>query len=84
MDVQKIRKDFPILETGVIYLDNTASSLTPEPVLEKMNEYYHQYRANVGRAVHRLSQRASEEYEGARRCNWGDHKTPTILPCGRC
>ena len=65
-DVQKIRKDFPILNTGIIYLDNTASSLTPEPVIDKMNEYYHDYRANVERGVHRLSQKASEEYEGAR------------------
>jgi cysteine desulfurase / selenocysteine lyase len=65
LDVQKVRKDFPILSTGIIYLDNTASSLTPEPILEKMNEYYHEYRANVERAVHRLSQKASEEYEAA-------------------
>jgi len=61
-----VRKDFPILETGVIYLDNAASSLTPEPVLQKMLEYYRQYRANVERGVHRLSQRASQEYERAR------------------
>jgi cysteine desulfurase/selenocysteine lyase len=65
LNVQKIRKDFPILDTGIIYLDNTASSLTPEPVIDKMNEYYRQYRANVERAVHRLSQKASEEYEAA-------------------
>ena len=64
-DVQKIREDFPILKTGLIYLDNTASSLTPEPVLQKMLEFYHQYRANVERGIHRLSQKASEEYEKA-------------------
>lgn len=67
MDVEKIRGDFPILRTGIIYLDNAASSLTPEQVLEKMLEYYHEYRANVERGVHRLSQRASEEYEEAHR-----------------
>lgn len=66
LNVQKIRKDFPILEKGVIYLDNTASSLTPEPVLQKMLEFYRQYRANVGRGIHSLSQKASEEYELAR------------------
>jgi len=65
-DVRKTREDFPILKTGVIYLDSTATSLTPEPVLQKMLEYYHQYRGNVGRGVHRLSQRASEEIERAR------------------
>jgi len=67
LDVERIRGDFPILGSGIIYLDNAASSLTPEPVLEKMLEYYHEYRANVERGVHRLSQRASEEYEEAHR-----------------
>jgi len=65
LDVQKVRKDFPVLKTGIIYLDNTATSLTPEPVLQKTLEFYREYRANVERAVHRLSQRASEEYERA-------------------
>ena len=60
--MQDVRKDFPILETGVIYLDSAATSLTPEPVLQKMLEFYHQYRANVERGIHRLSQKASEEY----------------------
>jgi len=67
LDVNEIRKDFPILKTGIIYLDSTASSLTPEPVLERMLEYYREYRANVERGVHRLSVKASEEYEGARK-----------------
>ena len=63
---KKIRQDFPILKTRVIYFDSAASSLTPEPVLQKMLEFYHEYRANVGRGVHRLSQEANEEYEKAR------------------
>ncbi len=66
MNVQTIRRDFPILQTGIIYLDNAASSLTPEPVLEKMLEFYHEYRANVERGVHRLSQRAGDEFAVAR------------------
>ncbi|MFB0500903.1 MAG: aminotransferase class V-fold PLP-dependent enzyme, partial [Candidatus Bathyarchaeia archaeon] len=66
LDAQKIRRDFPILDSGIIYLDNAASSLTPEPVVQKMLEFYHDYRANVERAIHRFSQRASEEYEKAR------------------
>jgi cysteine desulfurase/selenocysteine lyase len=65
-NVEKIRQDFPILKTGMIYFDSTTSSLTPEPVLDKMLEFYHEYRANVGRGVHRLSQEANEEYEKAR------------------
>ncbi len=35
MNVKKIREDFPILATGIIYFDKAASSLTPEPVLRK-------------------------------------------------
>jgi cysteine desulfurase/selenocysteine lyase len=67
LNVDRIRRDFPILKTGIIYLDSTASSLTPEPVLERMLQYYREYRANVERGVHRLSVRASEEFEGARK-----------------
>ena len=63
LDVEKIREHFPILKSNIIYLDNAASSLTPEPVIQKMLEFYHNYRANVDRGIHRLSQRASEEYE---------------------
>ncbi|HML03206.1 MAG TPA: cysteine desulfurase [Candidatus Bathyarchaeia archaeon] len=63
---EKIRQDFPILKTGLIYFDSASSSLTPEPVLQKMLEFYHEYRANVGRGVYRLSQEANEEYERAR------------------
>jgi len=66
LNVKEVRKDFPILDTGIIYLDSAASSLTPEPVLQKMLEFYHQYRANVERGIHRLSQKASEEYGRAR------------------
>jgi cysteine desulfurase/selenocysteine lyase len=65
VNVESIRKDFPILGKGVIYLDNAASSLTPEQVVLKEMEFYREYRANVERGLHRFSQRASEEYEAA-------------------
>ena len=64
-DVEAVRGDFPILEKGVIYLDNAASSLTPEQVVLKEMEFYREYRANVERGLHRFSQRATEEYEEA-------------------
>jgi len=67
LNVEGIRKDFPILRSGIIYLDSTGSSLTPEPVLAKILEFYHEYRANVERGVHRLSVKASEECEQARK-----------------
>lgn len=72
MDVERVRKDFPILETGVIYLDSAATALTPEPVLEKMMEYYRFYRANVHRGAYRLAIQATREVEEARTtvANW--------------
>ncbi len=67
LDTEGIRKDFPILKSGVIYLDSTASSLTPEPVLAKVLQFYHEYRANVDRGIHHLSMKASEECDEARK-----------------
>jgi cysteine desulfurase/selenocysteine lyase len=66
LDVDAIRKDFPFLREGRIYLDSTASSLTPEPVLTKMLEYYREYRANVGRGIYKAAQLATESFENAR------------------
>lgn len=66
LNVQELRSNFPILQRGIIYLDTAASSLTPEPVLQKMLEFYHEYRANVGRGVFSLTLKATEEYESAR------------------
>ncbi|MEM3519584.1 MAG: cysteine desulfurase [Candidatus Hadarchaeales archaeon] len=66
IEVEKIRRDFPILSSGIIYMDNAASSLTPEPVLQKMLEFYREYRGNVERGVHRLSVKATAEVEEAR------------------
>jgi cysteine desulfurase/selenocysteine lyase len=59
--VSAIRKDFPILG-DIIYLDNAATSFSPEPVIEAMVEFEHNYRANVGRGVHRLTRIASQRY----------------------
>lgn len=72
IDVQKIRKDFPILEVEahpgvpVVYLDNAATSQKPASVIEAMDAYYRSYNANVHRGIHRLSEDATEAYEGAR------------------
>jgi cysteine desulfurase/selenocysteine lyase len=66
LDVENIRKDFPILRDDLIYLDSASSALTPEPVLRKMLEFYREYRANVGRGPYEFSRRATHEYELAR------------------
>lgn len=67
LNVSKIRRDFPILSSGKIYLDSAASSLTPEPVIRKVLEFYREYRANVGRGVYSWSAEATDEYERARK-----------------
>ena len=59
--VETIRKDFPIL-SDLIYLDNAATSFSPEPVVQAVVEFEHHYRANVGRGVHRLTRLASQRY----------------------
>jgi len=64
MNLDKIRSDFPILK-DVIYMDSASTSLTPQPVLDFMLDYYLQYNANVGRGVHRLSQMAQHRYSDA-------------------
>ena len=72
LDVQKVRADFPILsveahpDVPLVYLDSAASSQKPTQVIEAMNSYYQEYNANVHRGIHRLSEEATGEYEGAR------------------
>ncbi len=70
LSVEDIRSDFPILErefdgTPLVYLDNAATSQTPEPVVDAIVEYYHTYNSNVHRGLHQLSQEASIAYEDA-------------------
>mgnify|MGYP000067067123 FL=1 len=70
LDVERIREDFPILErefdgTQLVYLDNAATTHTPEPVVETITDYYRTYNANVHRGIHQLSQEASVAYEEA-------------------
>ncbi len=71
MDIDKIRKDFPILNRKVngkqlIYFDNAATSQTPNQVINKIVDYYKKYNSNIHRGVHALSQEATDAYESAR------------------
>jgi len=71
LDVQNIRKDFPILQREVngkplIYFDNAATSQTPQQVIDVIVDYYSNYNANIHRGVHSLSQEATDAYEQAR------------------
>jgi len=64
MKVEDCRADFPITR-DLIYLDSAATSLTPKPVIQAMVEYDLRYRANVGRAMHRLAVVATHRYRDA-------------------
>jgi cysteine desulfurase/selenocysteine lyase len=61
-----LRADFPILETGVHFLDSGASSQKPVPVLEAMDRFARTSYANVHRGAYKLSVAATEAYEAAR------------------
>jgi cysteine desulfurase/selenocysteine lyase len=68
LDVSAIRAEFPLLAAapGLHYLDSAASAQTPMPVIEAVRRFDVESRANVHRGVHRLAERATEAYEGAR------------------
>jgi cysteine desulfurase/selenocysteine lyase len=71
MDLEQIRKDFPILGQKVngkplVYLDNAATTQKPLAVVQRISDYYLKENSNVHRGVHHLSQVATEAYENAR------------------
>ncbi|MDE5940875.1 MAG: cysteine desulfurase [Muribaculaceae bacterium] len=70
-DVERLRRDYPILERQVygkplIYLDNTATSQTPRQVVEAVENMYYAHKANVHRGVFSLSQEATAMQEATR------------------
>jgi len=69
-DPYKVREDFPILRRRInnhplVYFDNAATTQKPRQVIEAMREFYEKHNANVHRAIHTLSQEATELYEEA-------------------
>jgi cysteine desulfurase/selenocysteine lyase len=71
LDVEAIRKDFPILAREVhgvplVYLDSANTSQKPQAVLDALTEHYARHNANVARAVHTLGAEATTAYETAR------------------
>ncbi len=71
LDVDKVRRDFPILERRVhgkrlVYLDNAATSQKPRAVIDAISRYYEQGNANIHRGVHFLSVQATEAHDAAR------------------
>ncbi|MBJ6727158.1 aminotransferase class V-fold PLP-dependent enzyme [Geomesophilobacter sediminis] len=70
MDVEAVRRDFPILEKngadGVIYLDNACQSLRPRAVIDAINGYYLTTSACSGRSMHRLAEEVSRQLDQTR------------------
>jgi cysteine desulfurase/selenocysteine lyase len=74
LDVERIRKDFPILERRVgpngdrpmVYLDSANTSQKPRQVIDAITEYYERHNANLYRAVYTIAEEATAMFEGAR------------------
>jgi len=72
LDVEAIRRDFPILQQQVngrplIWLDNAATTQKPQCVIDKLSHFYAHDNSNVHRGAHTLAKRATDAYEGARK-----------------
>ncbi len=70
--MSKYRKDFPLLtrkinSKPIVYLDSTATSLKPQPVIDVVVNYYRWYSANVHRGIYTISEEATEKCESARK-----------------
>ncbi|MCL1049963.1 cysteine desulfurase [Shewanella abyssi] len=71
MDLSMLRSKFPVLAQSndgypLCYLDTAATSQKPQQVIDAMNHYYQFDNANVHRAAHQLSARATTQYEAVR------------------
>ena len=61
IDIEKVRADFPMIG-DIIYMDNGATAFSPTPVIDAAAAFDQNFRANVGRGVHRLSKIATQKY----------------------
>jgi len=66
LDVATIRKDFPIFETGIAYLDSANTSQRPRQVTGAMMEYFEKFNSNIHRAAYRIAEEATVRYEATR------------------
>jgi cysteine desulfurase / selenocysteine lyase len=65
-DVAAVRKDFPIFETGIAYLDSANTSQRPRQVTGAMLEYFEKFNSNIHRAAYRIAEEATVRYEATR------------------
>jgi cysteine desulfurase/selenocysteine lyase len=71
LDIQKIRKEFPVLHQLVngkplIYFDNAATNQKPKRVIDALTSYYEGYNTNIHRGIHTLAEKATRAYEDTR------------------
>ncbi len=71
-DVNKVRADFPILNTEIsgkklVYFDNAATTQKPKAVIDALSEYYEHYNANIHRGIHHLAEKATAAFEETRK-----------------
>lgn len=71
IDVEKIRKEFPVLHQQVngrdlVYFDNAATNQKPRRVIDALVEYYSGYNANIHRGIHTLAEKATKAFEQTR------------------
>src|SRR5262245_19471514 len=65
-DVAAVRKDFPIFETGIAYLDSANTSQRPRQVTGAVLDYWERYNSNIHRAAYRIAEEATDRYEATR------------------
>jgi cysteine desulfurase / selenocysteine lyase len=65
-DVTAVRRDFPIFETGIAYLDSANTSQRPRQVTAAMLEYFEKYNSNIHRAAYHIAEEATDHYEATR------------------
>ena len=68
LDVEKIRKDFPIFQNNpkLIFLDNASTTQKPQKVIDTLLYYYEHYNSNIHRGIYAIAERATEAYESTR------------------
>jgi cysteine desulfurase/selenocysteine lyase len=65
-DVAAVRRDFPIFDDGLAYLDSANTSQRPRQVTAAMMEYFEKFNSNIHRAAYHIAEEATERYEGTR------------------
>ncbi len=68
LNVEKIRKDFPIFKNNpeLIFLDNASTTQKPQSVIDKLTHYYENYNSNIHRGIYNIAEKATVAYENTR------------------